>query len=98
MIRYMTKMETEVYQAMTMMDVESGKILIYRQLMQHPTCRGKWQVSSTNEFGRLANRVWDGIKGTHTIKFIRMQDAPKDRLKDVIYGQFVCMVWPEGAE
>ena len=27
-----------------------------------------------------------------------MQDVPKDRMKDVTYGQFVCMVRPEKAE
>ena len=27
-----------------------------------------------------------------------MQDVPKERMKDVTYGQFVCMVRPEKAE
>ena len=80
-------MESEVHQAMAVMDAESGKLLNYKQLMRHPKYKGKWQISSANEFGRLANGVGGRIKGTNTITFIRMQDVPKDRMKDVTYGQ-----------
>ena len=83
---------------MTVMDAESGKLLNHKQLMRHPKYRGKWQVLSANEFGRLANGVGGRIKGTNTITFIRMKDVPQDRMKDVTYGQFVCMVRPEKAE
>ena len=96
--REITKMETEVYQAMVVMDAESGKLMNNKQLMRHPKYKGKWQVSLINEFRRLANGVGGRIKGTNTIKFIKMQDVPKDRMKDVTYGQFVCMVQPEKAE
>ena len=57
-----------------------------------------WQLSSANEFGCLANGVGGRIKGTNTIKFIRMQDVKKGRMKDVTYGQFLCLVRPEKAE
>ena len=60
--------------------------------------KGKWQISSANEFGRLAQGVGGRIKGTNTIIFICMEDVPKERMKDVTYGQFVCMVWPEKAD
>jgi hypothetical protein len=96
--RRITKMESEVHQAMAVMDAESGKLLNYKQLMRHPKYKGKWEISSANEFGRLANGVGGRIKGTNTITFIRMQDVPRDRMKDVTYGQFVCMVRPEKAE
>ena len=66
--------------------------------MQHPTHKKDWQLSSANEFGRLANGVGGRIKGTNTIKFIRMQDVKKGRMKDVTYGQFLCLVRPEKAE
>ena len=49
--RHMTKMETEVYQATAAMDAESVKLLNYKQLMGHPKYNGKWQVSSSNQFG-----------------------------------------------
>ena len=77
---------------MAVLDAESGKMLNYRQLLRHPKHKRGWQISSANEFGRLANGVGGRIKGTNTIQFIRRQDVPKDRRKDVTYGQFVCMV------
>ena len=35
---------------------------------------------------------------TRTIEFIRFQDIPRERRKDVTYGKFVCTVRPEKAE
>ena len=56
-------------------------------------------LSSANEFGRLANGVGGRIKNpTNTIKFIHKHEVPKDRRKDVTYGQFLCSVHPEKAE
>ena len=81
------------------MDKTSGKMLNYRQLMRHPDYKGPWSLSSANEFGRLANGVGGRIKNpTNTIKFIRKEDIPLARRKDVTYGQFVCTVRPEKAE
>jgi hypothetical protein len=90
--------KNEVHQAMTVLDKATGKMLNYRQLMRHPTYKKDWQLSSSNEFGSLANGVGGRIKGTNTIKFIRMQDVKKGRMKDVTYGQFLCLVRPEKAE
>ena len=90
--------ENEVHQAMAVLDKTTGKMLNYRQLMRHPILKKDWQLSSANEFGRLANGVGGRIKGTNTIKFIRMQDVKKGRMKDVTYGQFLCLVRPEKAE
>ena len=83
---------------MAVLDKATGKMLNYSQLMRHPTYKKDWQLSSANEFGRLANGVGGRIKGTNTIKFIRMQDVKKGRMKDVTYGQFLCLVRPEKAE
>ena len=46
----------------------------------------------------MANGIGGRIKGTDTIKFIKTKGFPKDRVKDVTYGQFICMVQPEKAE
>ena len=74
-------------------------MLNYRQLMRHPDYKKQWSLSSANEFGRLANGVGGRTKKTtNTIKFIRKEDVPKDRQKDVTYGQFMCTVQPEKAE
>ena len=83
---------------MAVIDKATGKMLNYRQLMRHPTYKKDWQLSSANEFGRLANGVGGLIKVNNTINFIRMQDVNKGRMKDVTYGQFLCLVRLEKAE
>ena len=86
--------ENEVHQALAVLDKTTGKMLNYRQLMRHPIHKKDWQLSSANEFGLLVNGVGGRIKGTNTIKCIRMQDVRKGRMKDVTYGQFLCLVRP----
>ena len=51
-----------------------------------------------NEYGRLADRVGGQVKGTKTIRFIRKRDLPKERRKDVTYGQLVCTERDKKAE
>ena len=71
---------------MAVMDVETGKLLNYKQLMSSPKYKKKWGISSANEFGRLANGVGGRTKNpTNTIKFIRKDEVPKDTRKDVTY-------------
>jgi hypothetical protein len=70
---------------------ETNTYLKYRQLMRHPKYKEVWSKSSANEFGRLANGLKDGrVKPTNTIQFIRKEDVPADRMKDVTYGSFSC--------
>ena len=94
----MFTLENEVHQAMAVMDAETGKLLNYKQLMKDPKYKKRWTVSSTNEFGRLANGVGGRIKGTNTIKFIRKDQVPHYRRKDVTYSYFVCNIRPEKKE
>ena len=96
--RRFQRLENEVQKALAVMDKKSGKMLNYRQLMRHPDYKGPWSLSSANEFGRLANGVGGRIKGTNTIRFIRKDEVPVGRRKDVTYGQFVCTVRPEKKE
>ena len=95
----MERLENEVHEALAVMDKDTGKMLNYRQLLRIPKYREIWSKSSANEFGRLANGVGGRIKNpTNTIKFIHERDVPKNRMKDVTYGQFVCTIRPEKAE
>jgi hypothetical protein len=90
------KLELEVEQAMHVLDKESGKLLNYRQLLHHPKYSKEWSISSANEFGRLAQGVGGSIKNpTNIIRFIREDEIPKERRKDVTYGSFVCTVRPK---
>ena len=81
-----------MHRAYVVMDKQSGKMLNYRQLMRHPEYKGEWALSSANEFGQLANGIGVRIKGTNTIKFMPYNAIPKDRRRDVTYGQFVCTI------
>ena len=71
---------------MAVMDMDTGKLLNYRQLMQNTKYRKTWSLSSANEFGRLANGIGGRIKNpTNTIEFIFQHEVPSDWMKDVTY-------------
>ena len=94
----LSKLEREVHHALAVLDRRTGRLLKYRQLLNHPDYRHDWTRSSANEFGRLANGVGGRIKGTNTIEFVTLHSIPRERRRDVTYGQFVCTVRPEKAE
>jgi hypothetical protein len=82
--------------AMAVFDEASGKMLDYKQLVNHPDpkIRKVWQHSVSNEFGRTMqgvgkNRTTDKrIKGTDTMRFIYKHKIQKN--KKVTYARFVC--------
>ena len=80
------------------LDYETSKMLEYRQLLKHPRYSEAWNRSAANEFGRLAQGVGGRMKGTNTIFFIRKEEVPLDRRRDVTYIKFVCNVRTEKAE
>ena len=95
----MRRLENEVQQAMVVMDADTGKLINYKQLMQSPKYKKKWATSSANEFGRLENGIGGQIKKpTNIIRFIKRNNIPRDRRKDVTYGSCVCNVRPEKEE
>jgi hypothetical protein len=97
--RCITKLENKVHQAMAVMDKDTGKLLNYRQLMNSPKYKTAWSLSAANKFGRLANGIGGRIKNpTNTIEFIFQHKVPGDCMKDITYGQFVCMVRLKKAE
>ena len=79
-------------------DVNSGKVLKYRQLITNPHYQTVWNTSSANEFGRLAQGIGNRIKGTDTIVFVHKRQVPQDRMKDVTYVKFVCELKPNKTE
>ena len=79
------------------MDVTTGKLLEYRQLIKLPHTKVVWLRSGANEFGRLAQGLKSRkIQGTNTIRFINRKKVP--RHKKVTYGRFVCSIRPQKAE
>ncbi len=71
-------------------DKETAEYLNYRQLLKDPKHAKVWAHSAANEFGRLAQGVGTRIKGTNTIHFIRKNQVPQERARDVTYGSFSC--------
>jgi hypothetical protein len=74
----------------------SSKPMTYRELITGPLTKSDWELSSANEFGRLAQGVGGRIKGTNTIRFIDHADLPKDRSST--YPRFVCELRPQKSE
>ena len=67
--------------------------------MQDPKHRETWKKSSANEFGRLTQGLKDGrVKGTNTMRYIKKNQIPQDRRKDITYARFVCDYRPNKAE
>ena len=61
------------------LDFETGKLLEYQQLLNHPKYAEAWNTSAANEFGQLAQGFRGQVKGTNTIIFIRKDEVPADR-------------------
>ncbi len=97
--RLITTLENKVNQAMALMDKDTGKLLNYMQLMNSPKYKKAWSLLAANEFGQLANGIGGCIKNpTNTIEFIFQHNIPRDHVKDIMYGQFICLVRPKRAE
>jgi hypothetical protein len=79
-------MENEVQQALVVMEIDTGWLLNYRQLICNPKYKKAWNLSAANKFGQLAQGAGNCIKRTNTIKFIHKCKVPKSRLEDVTYG------------
>ena len=74
---------------------ENEELMEYRHLIAHHTTRTTWMHSYGNEIGRLAQGMPDRNTGTNTIIFIKKNQVPQDRAKDVTYGLITCLVQPE---
>eukprot|EP00804_Cyclotella_cryptica_P002199 CCRYP_018252-RA/>CCRYP_018252-RA protein AED:0.18 eAED:0.16 QI:0/0/0/1/0.4/0.16/6/0/1101 len=85
----------EMEAAHAVLDQETGQLLEYRQLLKHRKFRDVWNLSASDEFGRLAQGIGGRIKGTDTIRFVHKHEIPQDRFKDVTYIKFVCTIRTE---
>jgi hypothetical protein len=74
---------------------EGGELLEYKQLIANPKTRETWTHSYGNEIGRLAQGMPGRNTGTNTIVFIRKNQVPKERAKDVTYGLITTLIRPE---
>jgi hypothetical protein len=67
--------------------------------MNNPKYKKAWSLSAANKFRRLANGIGGHVKNpTNTIKFISQHEVRAYRRKDIMYGQFVCLVRSQKAK
>ncbi len=74
---------------------EGSKLLEYKQLIANPKTQAKLTHSYGNEIGRLAQGMPGCNTSTNTIIFIRKNQLPTTRAKDMTYGLITCLVQPE---
>jgi hypothetical protein len=77
---------------------DNGELLEYRHLVANPKTRKTWMHSYGNEIGRLAQGMPGRNTGTNTIFFIKKNQVPRDRAKDVTYGLITTLIRPEKIE
>jgi hypothetical protein len=66
---------------------DSGKEMLYKDIMQHQTMGPKYKTGFGNEIGRLCQGIRD-IQGTNTCFFVELSNIPKER--KITYGKLVC--------
>jgi hypothetical protein len=74
---------------------EGDELIEYKQLIANPKTQAKWTHSYGNEIGCLPQGMPGCNTGTNTIIFIRKNQVPTTRAKDVTYGLIACLVQPE---
>ena len=74
---------------------DNGELLEYRHLIANKKTRATWLHSYGNEIGRLAQGMPGRNTGTNTIFFIKKNQVPRDRAKDVTYGLITTLIRPE---
>ena len=84
--------------ANAIIDPDTGAAMEYRHLIKDPTHRDIWVRSFANELGRLAQGVGGRETGTNTTFFIRHDQIPPDRCKDVTYGRICVDYRPQKKE
>ena len=67
----------------TVVDMDTGELLEYCNLLHHPKFKEVWNISAANELGGLAQGIKGHITPTNTIQFIQKSKIPADRWKDV---------------
>jgi hypothetical protein len=70
---------------------EDGELLEYEHLIANPKTQAKWTHSYGNKIGCLAQGMPGCNTGTNTIIFIKKNQVPKARAKDVTNGLITCL-------
>jgi hypothetical protein len=68
------------------------ELLGYCHLIANPKTKAVWAHPYGKELGQLAQGMPGQNTGTNTIVFIRCNQVPCDRTKDVTYDQITCLI------
>jgi hypothetical protein len=71
---------------------DNEELLEYRHLIANEKTRATWMHLYGNEIGRLAQGMPGRNTGTNTIFFIKKNQVPRDRAKDVTYGLITTLI------
>ncbi len=74
---------------------DNGETLEYHHLIANHATWATWQHSYGNKIGQLAQGMPGRNTGTNTIMFIKKDQVPQDRAKDVTYGLITTLIQPE---
>jgi hypothetical protein len=74
---------------------DNGKLLEYCHLIANPKTRVVRAHLYGNKIGRLAQGMPGRNTNTNTIFFIRRDQVPRNRTKDVTYSLITCLIRPE---
>jgi hypothetical protein len=74
---------------------DNGELLEYCHLIANQAMWVTWTHSNGNEIRRLAQGMPGCNSGTNTIVFIKKNQIPQDRAKDMTYGLITCLIRPE---
>ena len=74
---------------------DNRELLEYCHLIANKNTRATWQHSYGNKIGQLTQGMTGQSEGTNTMFFIKKNQVPGDRAKDVTYGLITTLVGPE---
>jgi hypothetical protein len=77
---------------------DNEELLEHCHLIANPQMKAVWAHLHGNKLGQLAHGMPGQNTGTNTIAFIRRNQVPRNRTKDVTYGLITCLIQPEKKE
>ena len=84
--------------AAAVLDGDTGMLIEYRHLTKRPKYKAIWRNTFGNEDGRFAQGMPGRIlkeKATNTMFFIKQDEIPRNRQRDVTYTNSLQLSWPE---
>jgi hypothetical protein len=73
----------------------NGELLEYCHLIANQTTRATWQHSYGSKIRCLAHKMLGRNTSTNTIVFIKKNQVPQNRARDVTYCLLTCLIRPE---